>query len=131
VLLVSGYFWKKLLLTRNLSFISLPIWAKLIIAFLLLGVNFLIIRGGVGVSTMNQSSAYFSDQLLLNQAAVNTEWNLFKSALSSGNASKNKYLYYSRAEAEQTVKDLYAVEKDTTIRMLSTNKPNVVLFIME
>lgn len=131
VLVISGLLWKKLLLSRNLHFVAIPIWAKLILSVLLLGVNFLLIRGGLGVSTMNQSSAYFSDQLLLNQAAVNTEWNLFKSAISSGNASKNKYLYYSRAEAEETVSNLYAVEKDTTIRMLTTNKPNVVLFIME
>ena len=131
VLLVTGLLWKKLLLSRNLHFVTIPIWAKFMIALLLLGVNFLLIRGGLGVSTMNQSSAYFSDQLLLNQTAVNTEWNLFKSALSSGNASKNKYLYYSRTEAEKTVSELYAVEKDTTIQMLTTNKPNVVLFIME
>ncbi|WP_432714851.1 LTA synthase family protein [Pedobacter sp.] len=131
VLLVCGLLLQRLLLLPRLTFVTIPIWAKIIVAVLLLGINFLCIRGGLGVSTMNQSSAYFSDELILNHAAVNTEWNIFESAFSSGKASKNKYLYYSKDEATAVVKELYALTKDTTERILTTNRPNVVLLLME
>mgnify|MGYP003945731723 CR=1 FL=1 len=130
-LMVTGLLLQKLLIEKKMTFVRFPILAKVILAILLLGLNFLCIRGGVGVSTMNQSAAYFSDKLILNHAAVNTEWNLFESYLSSGKARKNKYLYFSREEADENVKELFASVKDTTEKILTTNRPNVVLFIME
>ncbi len=130
-LLLTSLLLQRLLLPKKITYVTFPIWGKLILAVLLLGINFLLIRGGVGVSTMNQSSAYFSDELILNHAAVNTEWNLFESAASSGKASKNKYLFYSKEEAEQVVKNMHLTTKDTTERILTTNRPNVVLLILE
>jgi phosphoglycerol transferase MdoB-like AlkP superfamily enzyme len=130
-LLITSLLLQKLLISKTLTFVSIPVWVKIGIAILLLGLNFLCIRGGLGVSTMNQSSAYFCNELILNHAAVNTEWNLFESAVSTQKAAKNKYLYYSKEQSDETVKALYAVKKDTTERILKTNRPNVVLFIME
>lgn len=130
-LMVAGLLLQKVLIEKKFSFVPFPILAKITLALFLAGINFLCIRGGVGVSTMNQSAAYFSDELILNHAAVNTEWNLMESFLSSGKATKNKYLYFSKEEADNTVKDLYVSVKDTTEKILTTNRPNVVLFIME
>ncbi|PTT04270.1 sulfatase [Pedobacter sp. HMWF019] len=131
MLMVTSLLLQKLLLSRKLTFIQFPLWAKTTVCILLLGINFLLIRGGWGVTTMNQSSAYFSDRIILNHAAVNTEWNLFASVIASLSAHKNKYLYYSKQQADESVRDLYHVEKDTTLNILTTTRPNVVLFIME
>ncbi|HWW39047.1 LTA synthase family protein [Pedobacter sp.] len=131
MLIVTSLLLQKLLLSRKLTFIQFPLWAKTTVCILLLGINFLVIRGGWGVTTMNQSSAYFSDRIILNHAAVNTEWNLFASVIASLSAHKNKYLYYSKQQADESVRDLYHVEKDTTLKILTTTRPNVVLFIME
>lgn len=130
-LIITSLLLQRLLILKKLNFVPFPFWGKMIIGLLLIGLNFLCIRGGIGVSTMNQSSAYFSEELILNHAAVNTEWNLFESAVSSGKASKNKYLYYSKAQSDENVKDLYAIAKDTTEQILTTKRPNVVLIIME
>jgi len=130
-LMVTGMLLQKVLMEKKFSFVPFPILAKITLAILLVGLNFLCIRGGVGVSTMNQSAAYFSDKLILNHAAVNTEWNLMESFLSSGKATKNKYRYFSKEEADETVKQLYVSVKDTTEKILTTDRPNVVLFIME
>lgn len=130
-LLLTGLFLKKAIVPKHFSFVRISIAIKAVIALLLLGLNFLAIRGGIGVSTMNQSAAYFSDVLLLNHAAVNTEWNLFESAVNGRKANKNKYLYYSKDETERTVAALYAVKKDTTEQILTTSRPNVVLMVME
>lgn len=130
-LLIGGLLLNRLLIPKTVFFFKAPLWAKAILALFFLGINFLVIRGGVGVSTMNQSSAYFSDQLLLNHAAVNTEWNLFESAVKGGKADKNRYQYFAKEEARAMVDSLYSVEKDTTVSILTTNRPNVVLFVME
>lgn len=108
-----------------------PLWARIAFGILLTGFNFLIIRGGIGVSPNNQSMAYYSDKLILNHAAVNTEWNLVADLLKSKHTQSNPFVYYPQPEAARLVRELYAVKKDTTIRLLNTSRPNVVLFIIE
>jgi len=107
------------------------IWLKTVIALLLIGFNFICIRGGIGVAPNNQSMAYFSEHQILNHAAVNTEWNLLSSILASKKTNKNPYRYFSESEAVKTVANLYHTEKDTTVNILHTSTPNVVIFILE
>lgn len=101
------------------------------LCLVLLGGNFLLIRGGLGGSPITQSMAYFSKDQLLNNAAVNTEWNLLSSVLATKMTKVNPYLYLNSKEAENNVKDLYTSAKDTTINILHTKRPNVVLVILE
>jgi len=107
------------------------IWLKSMIALLLIGLNFIGIRGGLGVAPNNQSMAYFSRYQILNHAAVNTEWNLLSSLLASKKTNKNPYLYFEPEVARQLTDSLYAVKKDTSISILTTKRPNIVLFILE
>lgn len=130
-LIVFGIFLIKRLIPVSLKIQHAPIILKIVVSILLMGFNFLFIRGGVGVSTMNQSKAYFSDDAILNQAAVNTEWNLISSILASRKVNRNNYNFLPAEEAKNIISDLYAVKKDTTINILNTNRPNVVLIIME
>jgi phosphoglycerol transferase MdoB-like AlkP superfamily enzyme len=122
---------RKLIIPLELTLPASSIWQKLPLSLVFLGVNFLLIRGGIGVATMNQSTAYFSDQVILNQAAVNTEWNLLSSIIASRKVNKNHYDVFSIPEADKVVQELYTVKKDTSIQILSTARPNVVLVIME
>ena len=75
--------------------------------------------------------AYFSNYQILNHASLNTEWNLISSILASKKTNKNPYLYFDENTAKEEVNKLYSVEKDTTITILKTASPNVVLFILE
>jgi phosphoglycerol transferase MdoB-like AlkP superfamily enzyme len=127
----SGFYLNFLFIKRQINFIKTPIWLKIMVAVLLLGLNFLIIRGGVGVAPNNQSMAYFSKYEILNHASLNTEWNLISSILASKKTSKNPYVYFNNTTAEKQVAALYKVEKDTTISILKTQQPNVVIFILE
>ncbi|RZL45715.1 MAG: alkaline phosphatase family protein [Pedobacter sp.] len=131
ILIGTGIYLDFLINKKQISFIKTPIWIKTIIAILLLGINFLLIRGGIGVAPNNQSMAYFSKYEILNHASLNTEWNLISSILSSKKTNKNPYLYFDIATAEQQVAELYRVEKDTTISILTTSRPNIVIFILE
>lgn len=131
VLLLIGLYLHRLIIRKKIDFVQKPIWLKAIVAILLFGVNFLFIRGGVDVAPNNQSMAYFSKTEILNHASLNTEWNLMSSILASTKTNKNPYRYFNDAQAQQAVAELYKVEKDTTISILKTAKPNIVLFILE
>jgi len=131
ILIAGGYLLQRLIVLRKLSFSAGPVWQKGILVIMLFGLSFVMIRGGVSGSPINQSMAYFSKDQLLNNASVNTEWNLMRSIISSRMTKANPYVYLSKEEANDNISKLFRVEKDTTISILNTTRPNVVLVIIE
>ncbi|WP_207422297.1 LTA synthase family protein [Desertivirga brevis] len=107
-----------------------PWYLKSLFGILLLGSNFLAIRGGWQLAPMNESMAYYSGKPILNHAAVNTEWALLRS-LFKRSSKKNPFQFYNKEEAESIVKELYPKATGTTTKILTTTKPNIVLVIME
>ncbi|RZK44113.1 MAG: alkaline phosphatase family protein [Pedobacter sp.] len=130
LILLSLYFHKKIV-KPELKINKMHIGAKITLILVFLVLNFTLIRGGYGVAPNNQSMAYFSKHQILNHAAVNTEWNLFSSILNSKRTNKNPFVFYETKTAQNNVNKLHQVEKDTTINILTTKTPNVVLFILE
>lgn len=92
---------------------------------------FLAIRGGFTVSTMNLSRAYFSQNPLLNHAAVNPAFSLLYSATHQHDFSR-QFRYFDAAELAEAYAPL---EPDTsgeiTDTLLATRRPDIVLVIME
>ena len=131
ILIGTGFYLNFLINKKQISFVNTPVWLKIFVTFVLLSLNFLFIRGGLGVAPNNQSMAYFSKYEILNHASLNTEWNLTFSILASIRNNKNPYLYFNPATAEKEIKNLYKVKKDTTLSILKTQRPNVVIFILE
>lgn len=131
IIVSLGLYLQSKIVKVTIEFKKTPIWMKTIAAILLVGFNFLLIRGGIDVAPNNQSMAYFSKHQILNHAAVNTEWNLVSSILAAKKTKNNPYLYLAPSEATKLVDSLYRVEKDTTTQILTTQKPNVVIFILE
>lgn len=131
ILFLTGLYLHRVIIRKKVDFVVSPVWLKAIVAILLFGVNFLFIRGGVDVAPNSQSMAYFSKNETLNYASLNTEWNLMSSILASTKTNKNPYIYFNDAQAQQAITELYKVPKDTSISILKTQKPNVVLFILE
>jgi phosphoglycerol transferase MdoB-like AlkP superfamily enzyme len=109
--------------------VTLPL--KIFIAFLLLALNFLAIRGGWQLAPMNESMAYYSPLPLLNYAAVNTEWGLATDIKNSKYNTKNPFRYFQRAQAQSVVKDFYDTPAGSATPILSSKRPNIVLIIME
>ena len=130
VLLVVGFYLNFVLIKRHIQFSKTPVWAKFAITILTLSLNFVFIRG-VGHAPNSQSMAFFSTHQILNHASLNTEWNLASSILASSRAKKNPYRYQDQKMADLAVENLYKVEKDSTTSILTTTKPNVVIFILE
>ncbi len=93
---------------------------------------FIGIRGGFMAIPINQSQSYYSKHNILNLAAVNSGYNLMMSTLESYKVSEeNPFLVMDMEKAEKIVNRLYQVEKDTTIRVLTTERPNILLIMLE
>jgi phosphoglycerol transferase MdoB-like AlkP superfamily enzyme len=96
------------------------------------GFLFLGMRGGAQQIPINQSRSYFSKHNILNLASVNSGWNLLHSVEQNLNLiTENPFKYYDQTEALKTIKNLYSVKKDSTVKILKTDRPNIVVFILE
>ena len=90
------------------------------------------LRGGFQQIPLTQSDSYFSKNNILNQASVNTIWNLGQTIWENRTfGTKNPFEYYNQAQAEKTFSSFIAVKKDTTIKILNTDRPNIVLILLE
>jgi hypothetical protein len=109
------------------SRLLLPATCLLIPALLFLG-----IRGGIQQIPISQSESYYSKHNILNIIAVNAGFNLYKSYIQNRDFMKeNPFAFYPLKEAQERVKQLHAVEKDTTVSILRVAKPNIVLLLLE
>ena len=104
---------------------------KLIYSVLLFGFNFILLRGTLFATPINQSAGYFSDKQILDLAAQNTEWNLANNIFENLRHPYNPYLFMPAVEAKKITDDAFTVKKDTTIGVLTTNRPNIVIIQLE
>ena len=117
---------------RDFSREKVPFWQSLIFAIMLPPLMFIGLRGGVQQIPINQSQSYFSGYNILNLAAVNNAFNLYISIFENlGNMRENPFKFMDDDKAAGIMKSLYAVKKDTTIQVLTTERPNIVILIME
>lgn len=130
ILILTGYFLaNKFLQTSEIKDNS-ELYVKIPIALLILGLTFLGIRGGWGISPMNPSKVYFSNKPILNHSALNTNWLLLSNYLKKAD-NKNHYAYFSTEEKDRLVEALYPKIKGQQAEILNHQKPNVVLLILE
>lgn len=102
-----------------------------LVLFLLTALLFLPIRGGVTVSTMNIGKVYFSERMFLNHAAINPQFNLMYSFFKSDDFG-SQYQFLDKQEAEEIFARLNAQPQvDSIPQLLNTDKPNIILFMLE
>jgi len=103
--------------------------ASLLVMSLLFLVLFVPIRGGVGVSSLTISSAYFSQKQFANHAAINPVWNVAFSITESKDM-ETKYIFFSKDKMSQLVKPLIT-QQGQAIPILKTNRPNIIIIMVE
>lgn len=130
-LLVMGMILSNLLIDYKVADRKAPLLQKISGSFAAILVLVIIARGGWQLTPVNQSMAYFSNEPILNHAAVNTEWNLLQDIINNKFEVKNPYQYYNPKESEKIVRKLYPALSAATESILTTPKPNVVLIIVE
>ncbi len=132
----AGIYGYKRLCYNTFQRTSLKASKKIVLGFvtLLLG-SFLIgtgLRGGLQQIPIIQSDVYFSKHTLLNDAAVNSPWNFLHSILENQkHLEGNVYVTLDSMEAIKRTRLLFEPKKDTTIRILTTETPNVIMFVLE
>ncbi|MBI4646417.1 MAG: LTA synthase family protein [Bacteroidia bacterium] len=90
------------------------------------------IRGGLQPIPIQSSDVYFSSNNYLNLAAVNSLWNLGSSLDKNWKYKvSNPFNYYELQEAHRVRDSLFTNTKDTTYFILKTNRPNIILIILE
>ncbi len=98
---------------------------------LVLGVLLLILRGGWQEIPINLSDAYFSKNIIVNDVAVNPNWNLIQNLLKNkSNFKGNPYEKHSKKEVEKYMMELQQIN-DSTTYVLNTKTPNIVFVLLE
>ena len=96
------------------------------------GLLFVGMRGGFGDIPIHQSQSYFSHHSILNDAAVNTPWNLMHNYLHfKGIKNKNPFVYYDNHTADSIIADIHTMQSDSTLQVLNTDRPNIVILLLE
>jgi phosphoglycerol transferase MdoB-like AlkP superfamily enzyme len=97
-----------------------------------LGILFIGMRGGLQAIPIKNSDAYFSNEPIVNDVAVNPYWNIMFRIFDYVKLSKdNPFKDFDQAQADQIVSELFLIEKDTTELFLTTDRPNIVILILE
>ncbi|MEO9021382.1 MAG: sulfatase-like hydrolase/transferase [Ginsengibacter sp.] len=96
-----------------------------LIAFL-----FVPMRGGIQKIAINASDVYFSDKIFADHSAINLPWNIVFSILHTNNP-KNPYDYFSEKRSNQLVDSLYNTGPKRIPSILSVEKPNIIIIILE
>lgn len=93
---------------------------------------FIAARGGWMAIPVSISSVYFSQHQLLNAAAVNPLYNISVNLLNTRSFSKeNIFKTMPDDVAMQIVQRLHTVPVDTTISILNSKTPNLVVILLE
>ncbi|MDZ7740785.1 MAG: sulfatase-like hydrolase/transferase [Bacteroidota bacterium] len=127
------YFW----IYRRLFYSSIVIRKRNYIFslfFLLITPPILLLgmRGGVQEIPINQSQSYYSQHNILNLASVNSGFNIFISVFENwGTGGENPFKTMPDDQAIEIVEEVYESPEDTTLQILSTTRPNIILIMLE
>lgn len=93
---------------------------------------FIPIRGGFGVATVNMSTAFYSNNMRLNHAAVNPAFSLFYSATHQ-QAFNKMFRFMEPDKVESIMNRLTASEpyNDPETPLLNTTRPDIYIIILE
>jgi phosphoglycerol transferase MdoB-like AlkP superfamily enzyme len=102
-----------------------------ILAMFVVGlVLFAFIRGGFKESTANAGRVYFSDNQFLNHSAVNPVFS-FMYSLNISEDFAGQFDFFSEDERLEVFEGLYPKGGETGVRLLKTERPNIVIVLLE
>jgi phosphoglycerol transferase MdoB-like AlkP superfamily enzyme len=124
--LYRRFFYQKVLIQKRNYFFSL--------IYLIVFPPLLVfaMRGGLQEIPLTQSASYYSKHNILNLASMNSGFNIFVSIHENYKTDgKNPYQSFPDEQAKLIIDEIYTCPKDTTVQVLTTSRPNIVLVILE
>ena len=88
------------------------------------------IRGGLDESTTNVGQVYYSQNQFLNHSAVNPVFSFLSSFEKTANNLVD-YNFYTDDECNKLMEGLYPISSVDTDTLLTTERPNIVIVLME
>ena len=96
------------------------------------GLLFLGMRGGFGEIPISTSSGYFSNYKIVNIMTVNPMYNLAENYTNARKVeTKAHFTYMDFETAEAITKKTHEIECDSTVKILKTERPNVLIILLE
>ena len=110
------------------SIFQLLVFAPVVSVLLFIG-----LRGGIGEIPISSSVAYFSRHNILNITAVNPIFNVIESVVhvQEMNENQNPFIVMSEEEALRRVQNLHEMPYDSTVSILTFERPNIVMIMLE
>ncbi|MBL7810961.1 MAG: sulfatase-like hydrolase/transferase, partial [Bacteroidetes bacterium] len=87
-------------------------------------------RGGVKSEVLNRNHVFRSGHSVLNYTALNSFWNFMDLLMAPGGKSA-RYTFFPVSESEVTVLQMQQVQDDSTVQVVFTGKPNVIIVMLE
>ena len=105
---------------------------KITIALIIIIPGMLIVgsRGGIQLSPVNESSAYYSTLQINNHIATNNVWYLVHSFVEA-NDKQNPYVFMDSKKAKNNTSELFNIPTGKTQLISKNKKPNIVIIILE
>lgn len=95
-------------------------------------IGVIIIRGGISNLPMNQNAAYFSQDALANNIAVNPLYSLLQDMTITKNIPDEQvYKFRTNEEAKALIAEDFSTLKDSSISILHTTRPNLLFIHLE
>ena len=108
-----------------------PFIRNISILLLAIGFGFLGARGGFYQIPLSASAVFYSSNRTLNFATVNSAWNLgYGYYKEKRYDDKEKYKFFSEDKIQLILKD-YQPKSDSSLSILKTKNPNIILVIFE
>lgn len=99
---------------------------------IVMGVLFVGMRGGFGKMPINSNKAYYSDHKLANEMSVNPAYYLIENILNSKKVEARAHFnYMDLYSAKRRVIELHETSCDSTTLILKTEKPNIIVILLE
>lgn len=109
-------------------------WLSTLTLTLLGGLLFVVIRGGVTTSTANVGMVYYSQDQFLNHSAINPCFS-FLASLSKQQDFASQFDFFPEEKRQELAYGLTRpfgkMDNDTIPRLLTTDRPNILLILLE
>ncbi|MBL0128633.1 MAG: sulfatase-like hydrolase/transferase [Flavobacteriales bacterium] len=113
------------------TFRASPLWGRIAALVLFPSAIFIGMRGGVQDYPIDRSWSYHSVHPVLNLGALNGVWNVIVLFAEPPEIASNPYTYMPKEEADRRFAELHASSNGEHHIILSTERPNVIMVLLE
>lgn len=106
-------------------------WQYGLVTLLTLGVNFIFLRGGLGVATISQASAIYAPKQVYNATAINSFWNaLYYIVNDTRTLYGEEYIVVDQVEAKRLFDSQFNPTQGV-LELSTHSRPNVLVVVLE